>query len=917
MTDLLGNLVGNYQLEALLETTPAGPRYAGRHVRLQRPASIKLFDPALTATPAARAALLDTLRRVTALRHPHLVEVFDIGESDHRFFLVTELLPGGSLRSLLQRLQSVQARTPLASALTLARQAATALAAAHSHGLLHGAIRPEILLLSAPGATGTLKVSDLGLASLFPAEATAAPSYLTPEQLRGLPVDARSDVYGLGTVLYELLIGAPPFGAATLEQAAASHRRARLVPPRVVRPQIPLALETVVLRCLASDPAERFANGGELAEALRQAEAAMPRPTPVAAPPVQSTPADHAPLLNDLLGAAPTPPAEPAPARSGPQVALQLEQQQLTLTPGRPGIISARVQNLGPVADRFSLALEGVAATWVREGDPPVELGPGASTPMALVVTVPAAASAGAGDYPVVVRARALAQATSATARLVLTVRPFVAATLTIAPDEAAGQVEGDYRLTLRNEGNVAASFLLSAEDPQRLLAYELGQETVQLAPGQTTGVPLTVVAPRRLFGSPEGFRFSVFAESEGAEPVEAQAEFVQTPWLPAWVPLAIAIAALLGVLLIGFLLNRERGGEPPIVSEPPTAVLAPQPGAPVVIVFTVEPAVVAPGEPVNVSWAVRDAERVTIDQFGDVPLSGQRTFRPETTTDFRLVATAGNQETVSIQRVLVAEATAAPEATAVPTLEPPPTLAPLPPPAPTATTLPPVEGATPPPAVPGSIALIELAPEARWETDAGPIFYGRPAENAEQGGWAATATQVALENGSIAPLALLTVPRGAALTPGEGQLGRRVSGPWIEARFALPQIQAGQFFLADIGFAQGAAGPGLDVLVSFNNELLYEGRVLPDGALTAISADLAPYVGRAGQLILRVSVASPADDSAPAPQELYWVQPRIDLPPRPAGAPLYEALLVLQRHRGQATLASSPIHDFHRTAEH
>lgn len=812
MTDLLGHLVGNYQLEALLEITPAGPRYAGRHLRLQRPASIKLFDPALTATPAARAALLDTLRRVTALRHPHLVEVLDIGESDARFFLVTELLQGGSLRSLLQHMQSAQTRTPLASALSLARQAATGLAAAHSHGLLHGAIRPEVLLLSAPGATAaTLKLADLGLAPLFPAEATAAPSYLTPEHLRGLPVDARSDVYGLGIVLYELLIGAPPFEAATLDQAAASHQRARPVPPRVARPQIPLALETIVLRCLASNPAERFANGGELAEALRQAEAAMPRPTPAAPPPARSAPADDAPLLNDLLGAIPTPPAAPPPAQSGPAIGLQLEQQQLTLTPGRPGIISARVQNLGPVADRFSLALEGIAATWVREGDPPVELAPGASAPMALVITVPAAAGTGAGDYPVVVRARALAQAEAATARLVLTVRPFVAATLNIAPDQTAGRTEGDYQLTLRNEGNVAASFLLSAEDAQRLLAYELGQETVQLAPGQAAHIPLTVVAPRRLFGSPEGFRFSVFAESVGAEAVAAQAEFVQTPWIPAWVPLAIAIAALLGILLLGFLLNRER---------------------------------------------------------------------------------------------------------VVPTLEPPPTLEPLPPPAPTATILPPVESATPPPAMPGSIALIALAPDARWESDAGPIFYGRPAENAEQGGWAATVTQVALEDSSIAPLALLTVPRGAALTPADGLLSRRASGPWIEAHFALPQIQAGQFFLADIGFAQSAAGPGLDVLVSFNNELLYEGRVLPDGALTAIGADLAPFVGRAGRLMLRVSAASPADDSTPAPQELYWLQPRIDLPPRTAGAPSHEALLVLQRHRGQASPGRSPVYDLDRAAE-
>jgi hypothetical protein len=297
-----------------------------------------------------------------------------------------------------------------------------------------------------------------------------------------------------------------------------------------------------------------------------------------------------------------------------------------------------------------------------------------------------------------------------------------------------------------------------------------------------------------------------------------------------------------------------------------------------VVAAFTVSAPVVAPGEPVTLFWDVRGAERVVIEQFGDVTPLGQREFRPEQTTDFRLVAFAGGLETVQIQRVLVAPATATPEvvpeatATLIPTAEPPPTLAPV---LPTETPIPPTATPVPPTPAPASISLIELAPGAAWSTEAGPIRFGRPAQAPEAGGWAEIAADVTLEDGGAAPVALHTVP--PALTPQPRDQAQPAAAPFIEASFELPQIQPGQHFIAQVGFAQGDASPGLRVLVTFNDEIVYEGRKLPDGRLTAISADLARFVGRSGRLELRVTA-----DAGPAAAGIFWVQPRIDLPAQP-----------------------------------
>lgn len=329
MTELIGQSLGSYQLEALLAAGPTGHLYSSRHVRLGRPAAIKLFAPDLVGRPGVRPRLLAALRDVAMLRHAHIAALYDVGDEEERLFVASELLAGGSLRALLH--PAVRESVPLATRLELVAQAADGLAAAHAAGVVHGAVKPESLWLERRLEDGppVLKLTDLGVAAALPEEALGAPPYLSPERCRGEALDARADIYSLGVVLYELLVGAPPFNVRTLEAATEKHLRTRPVPPRLVRPQLPAEVEAIALRCLAKAPADRFPDAAALAAALRQAAASL-GPAPAAATPA----------------AAATP---PSPATTQLAATLPLDEQPTVRVsaPIAPNP-APRVQVLGP-----------------------------------------------------------------------------------------------------------------------------------------------------------------------------------------------------------------------------------------------------------------------------------------------------------------------------------------------------------------------------------------------------------------------------------------------------------------------------------------------------------------------------------------------------------------------------------------
>ncbi|HEU4629305.1 MAG TPA: serine/threonine-protein kinase [Gemmatimonadaceae bacterium] len=250
--------------------------YQAVHDRLERPLVVKVLHRQLAREPEMRERFRREAEAAARLVHPHVCAIVDYGETDDVVFLVMPYLAGGSLADRLARERTV----PPAASAAIGAQVACALDFAHRRGVVHRDVKPDNILFDEDGHA---LVTDFGIATArFHARLTGTgramgtPHYMSPEQAMGKTVDGRSDLYGLGVVLYEMLVGFPPFDAP--ESYAVSYKQVHEQPVAldVVEPALPLALTDVVMRCLAKAPGDRYARGNELADALLDALAALP-----------------------------------------------------------------------------------------------------------------------------------------------------------------------------------------------------------------------------------------------------------------------------------------------------------------------------------------------------------------------------------------------------------------------------------------------------------------------------------------------------------------------------------------------------------------------------------------------------------------------------------------------------------------
>jgi serine/threonine protein kinase len=275
--ELLSSALPAYDIGDELGQGGMGVVVSGQHRQLDRRVAIKQLPVAWATDPGVRRRFMAEARLLASLDHPHVVPVYDFVEREGLCLLVMELLPGGTLRS---RVTAGGISTPQAVALSLA--CASGLGAAHRRGILHRDIKPENMLFS---ASGVLKVTDFGIAKVVGGTDTVVtragdvigtPAYIAPEQVRGGDLSPATDVYGVATMLYELLSGTFPF-ADDGEAVALLFKHAYEAPKplRDVAPHVPEPVAAVVMRGLATDPAQRFpaaeAFGVALAEASTQA----------------------------------------------------------------------------------------------------------------------------------------------------------------------------------------------------------------------------------------------------------------------------------------------------------------------------------------------------------------------------------------------------------------------------------------------------------------------------------------------------------------------------------------------------------------------------------------------------------------------------------------------------------------------
>jgi formylglycine-generating enzyme required for sulfatase activity/tRNA A-37 threonylcarbamoyl transferase component Bud32 len=262
--------VPGYEVEAEIARGGMGVVYRARHVRLNRPTALKMLLGGKYHDPAARVRFLVEAEAVAALQHPHVVQVFEFGEYDDLPFLAMEFVGGGTLADKVARDGRVAPRP----AAELMAKLAAAIAFAHSKGIVHRDLKPANVMLTPAGEP---KVTDFGLAKVGDSGVTASgavmgtPSYMAPEQAAGKvrEVGTHSDVYALGTILYELLTGRPPFrgdsAMGTLQQVMTREPDR----PRALIPTVPRDLETVCLKCLEKNPRRRYPTADALAADLR------------------------------------------------------------------------------------------------------------------------------------------------------------------------------------------------------------------------------------------------------------------------------------------------------------------------------------------------------------------------------------------------------------------------------------------------------------------------------------------------------------------------------------------------------------------------------------------------------------------------------------------------------------------------
>jgi serine/threonine-protein kinase len=255
-----------YRLETELGRGGMGTVFRATDLELRREVAVKILS-ATSQTSDGRERLVREARAAAALNHPHIVTIHDVGEAAGFPFLVMELVQGPRLS---------QARpTDLARVVAIAAQICDALEHAHNNNIVHRDLKPDNVLLSSIGDSGSVKLADLGLAlPAYDARISRAgvivgtASYMAPEQALGQTIDGRADLYALGVVLYELTTGRLPFTGDDPLTIVSQHVHAPVVPPRVLRSDLPPALERIIIRLLAKDPAQRFNSASETRAAL-------------------------------------------------------------------------------------------------------------------------------------------------------------------------------------------------------------------------------------------------------------------------------------------------------------------------------------------------------------------------------------------------------------------------------------------------------------------------------------------------------------------------------------------------------------------------------------------------------------------------------------------------------------------------
>jgi serine/threonine-protein kinase len=303
--DLTGELIGGaYRVQGLLAEGGMGTIYRALDEKLDRPVALKVMRADLEHDPEFSERFVREAKALASVLHPGLAVVFSFGEDRGLAYLALELVEGKTLYSIIEQ----NHRLPPRRACGIAVQILDALQAAHEKGIIHRDVKPGNIMVARRGGSDRVKLLDFGLVKMQkgkhasaltdPSVILGTPAYMAPEFIKGDPFDQRADLYSVGIVLFEMLVGAPPFHHPKLHEILRMQVREEPPPLRILRPDAPDILEAIILRTLEKDPAHRYKTAREMAEHLEAAADSLPE---------DRSPSDHR---------IPVAPTDPSPLRS-------------------------------------------------------------------------------------------------------------------------------------------------------------------------------------------------------------------------------------------------------------------------------------------------------------------------------------------------------------------------------------------------------------------------------------------------------------------------------------------------------------------------------------------------------------------------------------------------------------------------